>query len=638
MGKRTFFDDDEGPAERFDLQLLRRLARYIAPHKGLIALAVSCTLLSMGARLGWTYLFAPAIDRVADKGGVSALKPLLLGFLLLPLVWFVLQFIQIYTVNYVGQHGMHRLRRELFGKLQRLSPSYYDKNPLGRIMTRVTNDAEVLNELFSSGVVAAIADVVMLVGILAMLFYLNASLTLRVICLVPFVALASILFRKFAHAAFRKVRRRLAALNAFLQENISGIRIVQAFNREERSQQRFEELNGRLRNANLEAVLCFSLFFPAIEFLAICGSVIVIWYGGNIVLGQPLSELTDPSFTIGELFGYMLFVGHFFEPLRDLSEKFNILQSAMAAAERIAGVLDTPEEITSPAKPVKLGPFQQSIVFENVWFAYDARKAANDTNASSDAEQATSGKPAVSDKPAAGGDKPAARDWALRDVSFEVKRGERVAIVGPTGAGKTSLISLLARFYDLQQGSIMIDGVDLRLAQLSAVRQKLALVLQDVFLFSGNVTENIRLANDEIGEERVKQAARAVNAEPFIERLPDGYQSLVREGGATLSMGQRQLLAFARALAHDPEILVLDEATSNIDTETELLIQDALEKLFKGRTSIVIAHRLSTIRNADKIVVLHHGRVREVGSHAELLRLNGLYRRLCEMQYGFATT
>jgi ATP-binding cassette subfamily B protein len=477
----------------------------------------------------------------------------------------------------------------MFGHLQRLDIAFYDRNPVGRLMTRLTTDVDALNELFTSGVVAIFQDLFALFGIIIMMFYLNWKLALVALTVLPLLIGVTLWFKLNARESYRKVRTRIARINAFLQEHITGTATVQLFNRESKVQKEFDTVNEDYRLANVDSIFYYAVFFPAVEIISAVGVGLIIWYGGGQVIQNEL--------TIGALIGFIQLSQRFFQPISDLSEKYNILQSAMASSERIFKLLDTPIEITSQLDATQPARVRGHIEFRNVWFAY---------------------------KP---------DEWVLRDVSFEVKPGERIAIVGHTGAGKTTITNLLLRFYDVQQGSILLDGLDIRYWDLTALRKAFAIVLQDVFLFSGDIESNIRLGEDGFDGDRVEYAARQVHAHEFIERLPGGYKAEVKERGATLSTGQKQLIAFARALAFDPRVLILDEATANIDTQTELLIRDALDQLLSGRTSVVIAHRLSTIQNADRIIVLHKGRVREMGTHDELLRLRGIYYRLYQLQY-----
>jgi ATP-binding cassette subfamily B protein len=500
---------------------------------------------------------------------------------------FAVLYTQMVIMNLTGQYIMYDLRKEIFGHLQKLDIQFFDRNPVGRLMTRVTTDVDALNDLFTAGFVAIFGDIFVLVGIVGVLFWMNWRLALVLFSITPFIILVSIWFRRGARVTYRQVRARIAAINAFLQEHISGMSTVQLFNREEKEAEKFEGLNARHRDANIDSIYYYAVFYPVIELIETIGVALIVWYGGGKVIQGTLS--------VGALVAFFQYSQRFYQPISDLSEKYNILQAAMAASERVFKLLDTPVKIEDDgALEVE---HLQSIEFRNVWFAYNEA------------------------------------EWVLKDVSFRVERGERVALVGHTGAGKTTVTALLLRFYEAQRGEILINGVDIRRYRIQSLRRLFAIVQQDFFLFTGTIGENISLGDPGISPERVKTAATRVQADRFISRLPEGYAAAVRERGAGLSVGEKQLLSFARALAFNPPVLILDEATSSIDTETELLIQDAIRTLLEGRTSIVIAHRLSTIRSADTILVFHHGEIRERGTHEELMQIGGLYRRLYEIQY-----
>jgi len=501
---------------------------------------------------------------------------------------FFLNYGQVYILHYTGQRIVYSIREQLFSHLQRLPVQFFDRNPVGRLVTRATNDTDNLNEMFTSVLVNLFQDIFLLLGILVVMFRVHWQLALVSLAVMPLVALVTIQFRVRARDAYRQVRVKLARINATLAENLAGMRIIQIFNQEERKFREFDEINRDHYQSMMQEVRVFATFRPAVEFLSSLGLAVLIWYGGGRVIQNTLD--------FGVLYLFIQYMQTFFRPINDLTEKYNIMQSAMASAERIFMILDTtPEE--DPSEPASLPPVRGEIEFKNVWFAYTGE------------------------------------EWVLKDVSFHVKPGESVALVGATGAGKTSIINLLNRFYDIQRGQILIDGVDIRRVKRQDLRRHIGIVLQDVFLFTGDIESNITLWNPQISAAKVREAARLVNAERFISRMPGGYKAPVHERGAGLSAGERQLLAFARALAYDPAILVLDEATANIDTETEQLIQQALTRLIQGRTTIIIAHRLSTIQHCDKIIVLHKGRIREMGTHQELLKLRGLYYRLYELQY-----
>jgi ATP-binding cassette subfamily B protein len=529
-----------------------------------------------------------AIDAHIAKGDAAGLGGVAGLYLLSLLAGLGVRFAQMFILQMTGQRVMQDMRREIFGHLQRLHVAYFDKNPVGRLMTRVTTDVDAVNELFTSGVVTVFGDLFTLFGIMGVMLALDLRLALVTFAVIPLFFLLTNWFRKGARESFRETRRWVARINAFLQENLSGMSVVQLFRREERNALAFAGINRKHADANMTAIFYYAVFYPAIELLAALAIALIILYGGGSVLRGTV--------TLGVLVAFIQYSERFWRPISDLSEKFNILQAAMASSERIFLLLDTEPQVAGRAGARGLPEVTGRVAFEGVWFAY------------------------------------AGEEWVLKDIDFAVEAGRSVALVGATGAGKTSIISLLTRFYDVPKGRITLDGVDIRELPPPQLRSSLALVLQDVHLFSGTIASNIRLGSA-IPEERVREAARAVHAHHFIEALPQGYETEVKERGATLSVGQKQLLSFARALAHDPRVLVLDEATSSVDTETEQLIQDALRVLLKGRTAIVIAHRLSTIQNVDEILVMHKGRIRERGTHQELLAERGIYWRLYQLQY-----
>jgi ABC-type multidrug transport system fused ATPase/permease subunit len=526
--------------------------------------------------------------RKKDVEGILTIAFLLVSILI---VYFGLNFLQVYAMELAGQKMMHDLRMKLFSHLQSLSVSFFDKNPVGRLVTRLTNDIQNVHEMFTSVLLYLFKDILLLIGIIVLLLHFNREFALVSFSLIPLIFVTTLFFSHRARDAFREIRLKIAQMNAFLQENFSGIKVVQIFRREEENGRRFQKINEGHYLANMRQIFIYSLFVPLIEFLGSGAIGLVIWYGGGKVIQETI--------TLGVLVASLSYMRMFFQPIRDLSEKYNILQSAMASLERIFLLLDQDEKISEPLSPKK-EEIKGNIEFNGVSFSYDGE-----------------GK-------------------VLKEVSFSVHEGETVAIVGATGAGKTSLLHLLERFYEVKEGSILLDGIDIREREVSHLRSQIGLVMQDTFLFAGDVEENIRLGDRKIDGGRVKEVARVVNAERFIRRLPDGYHTKVGEGGETLSAGERQLLAFARALYIDPKILILDEATSHVDPETERLIQEGLARLLKGRTAIVIAHRLSTIQHADRIVVLHKGRVREIGTHTELIARKGLYFRLYQLQSGKA--
>ncbi len=504
-------------------------------------------------------------------------------------VAFGLNYGQNILLHHLGQNIVLTIRGDLFSHLQRMDLAFFDRNPVGRLVTRLTTDTENLSHMYSHVLVSLFKDVLMLVGIVVVMFRLNAELALVSMTTLPLIAVATVMFRTKARAAYRRVRTALARINAELNENITGMRIVQVFNREQHKYTEFEATNKEYYRAGVGEMMVYAVFRPLTEFVGTLALALLVWYGGLRVLGGRMP--------FGLVYAFINYVDMFFGPINALTEKYNTLQAAMASSERIFQLLDTPAKVEDAPDAVSLEKVEGRIEFKNVWFAYNGE------------------------------------DWVLRDVSFTIEPGETVAFVGATGAGKTSIISLINRFYDVQRGEILLDGVNVKRLRLEDLRRSIATVLQDVFLFTGDIRDNIRLGNEEISDERIAEVARLVNADYFIRRLPNGYDEPVTERGSTLSAGQRQLLAFARALAFDPAILVLDEATSNIDTETEMLIQDALPRLIAGRTTIVVAHRLSTVQHADKIIVLHKGKIREIGSHQELLAKRGFYYDLYRLQY-----
>ncbi|HKR62329.1 MAG TPA: ABC transporter ATP-binding protein [Thermoanaerobaculia bacterium] len=610
MADPTDKHEDEG-AKAFDPHLTWRLMKYLRPYRWRALVSVLLVIVSSLFEIAGPAITAVAIDLFVKP--VAGTEPLGMsrrfgewmashgvhlapleginlaaGLYLFTLVGgFAVLYSQMVLMNVMGQYIMYDLRKQIFAHLQRLDIQFFDRNPVGRLMTRVTTDVDALNDLFTAGFVAIFGDIFVLAGIVGVLFYMNWRMALVLFSITPFIVLVSIWFRHGARVTYRQVRARIAAINAFLQEHISGMSTVQLFNREERELAKFDTLNVRHRDANLDSIFYYSVFYPVIELIETIGVALIVWYGGGKVIQGTLS--------VGALVAFFQYSQRFYQPISDLSEKYNILQAAMAASERIFKLLDTPAKIKDEGT-LEIEHFE-SLEMRNVWFAYNNE------------------------------------EWVLKNVSFRVDRGDRIALVGHTGAGKTTITSLLLRFYDVQRGEILINGVDIRRYSMESLRRVFAIVQQDFFLFTGNIAENISLGDSAIGEERIRTAALRVQADRFISRLPEGYASQVRERGAGLSVGEKQLLSFARALAFNPPVLILDEATSSIDTETELLIQEAIRTLLEGRTSIVIAHRLSTIRSADTILVFHHGEIRERGTHDELMHVNGLYRRLYEIQY-----
>jgi ATP-binding cassette, subfamily B, multidrug efflux pump len=577
----------------YDARLMRRLLAYLRPYWRQVLIALVAIVSASTLQLAQPYLMKVAIDDHIAIGDTRGLGFLALAYVVVLIASFGLEYLQTWTLQMTGQRIMFDMRMQIFGHLQRLDIQYYDRNPVGRLMTRVTTDVDVLNELFTAGVVSVFGDIFLLLGIMGALLIMDWRLALIAFTVLPLIALVTQWFRRNVRESYRNVRTWVARINAFLQEHITGMSTVQLFRRERRSFDDFDVVNKGHRDANIESIYYYAVFYPAIELIGALSTAMIIWFGGRWVL--------EGTLTLGSFLAFVLYAQRFYRPISDLSEKFNILQSAMASSERIFKLLDTDAKIVGRLKPaptaVEAGFSRPGIAFEDVSFAY------NDT------------------------------DFVLKNVSFEVKPGERVGIVGATGAGKSTIINLLLRFYDVTTGRILVDGTDVRDFELKDLRRMFSLVLQDVHLFSGTIASNIRLGETGIGDEAVRRAAAAVHASRFIDQMSGGYGTAVAERGATLSVGQKQLLSFARALAFDPKILVLDEATSSVDTETELLIRDALHTLMRGRTTIAIAHRLSTIQDMDKILVLHHGRLRESGTHQQLLAQRGIYFKLFELQY-----
>jgi ATP-binding cassette subfamily B multidrug efflux pump len=580
--------DDEVLGKAYDARLMRRLLVFLRPYRLQVVAAVAAIVGLSIVQLVPPYLTKTAIDTYIPAGDLAGLSLVAILYLAVLVAAFLLEWAQTWTMQMIGQRVMFDVRMRVFTHLQRLDVRFYDRNPVGRLMTRVTTDVDALNELFTAGVVSVFGDVFTLVGILGVLVWLDWRLALVAISVLPLIAVVTQWFRVHVRESYRTVRARIARINAFLQERISGATTVQLFRREAADFAAFDEINRAHRDANIESIFFYAVFYPAVELVSALAASLLIWVGGGWV--------ADGGLTLGALVAFLQYAQRFFRPISDLSEKFNVLQGAMASSERIFGLLDTPVAIEAPARPRTLVP--GPIRFEHVTFAY------------------VPGEP------------------VLKDVSFEVAVGERVGIVGATGSGKTTIVNLLLRFYDVQSGRITIGDVDIRDCDPADVRAVCGLVLQDVHLFSGTIAGNVRLGNPAITNAQVQSAVEAVHAASFIDRLPGGLEASVVERGSTLSVGQRQLLSFARALALDPPVLILDEATSSVDTETEVLIGRALRTLMSGRTTIAIAHRLSTIQNMDTILVLHKGEVRERGTHQELLAARGIYRRLYDLQFG----
>ena len=616
-------DDPLTPASQ-DFRLLWRLLGYLRPHLKAVGVSFVLIVAQAGIDLVGPYLTKVAIDRHIAAGDQAGLARVALLFLLALVLAFAVRFLQTYIMQMTGQRIMQDMRREIFAHLQRLHVGHFDKNPVGRLMTRVTTDVDAVNELFTSGVVTVFGDVFTLAGIMAVMLALDWRLALVTFAVIPLFFLLTDWFRRGARQSFRETRKWVARINAFLQENLSGMAVIQLYGREAKNRADFAAINRSHYDANMQAIFYYAVFYPVIELLAALAMALILVYGGGQVLSGTL--------TLGVLVAFIQYSERFWRPISDLSEKFNVLQAAMAASERIFGLLDTPARVVSPQGALRPAAVEGRVGFEQVWFRY-AEGGPGGRYAQGGPGGAASELPPDGVAGGPGATEPSPGDgYVLREIDFAVEPGRSVALVGATGAGKTSVISLLTRFYDVTKGRVLLDGRDVREWDTERLRSSMALVLQDVHLFSGTIASNIRLGS-EIPMERVRAAAEAVSAHRFIERLPQGYDTEVRERGSTLSVGQKQLLSFARALAHDPRVLILDEATSSVDTETEQLIQEALAVLMRGRTSIVIAHRLSTVQNVDEILVLHKGKIRERGTHQELLARRGIYFRLYQLQY-----
>ncbi len=627
--------EEEVLGKAYDSRLMKRLLTYLRPYKWQVGIALASILLKAGADVLGPYLTKVVVDRylapvrglhtpldhfLSNKSlvGIAQIATLYVGLLLFS---FLLEYLQTYYMQWAGQKTMFDMRAQIFRHLQRMHIGFYDKNPVGRLVTRVTTDVDAVNEMFTSGVVSIFEDVFVLAGIIAIMLHMNWKLALITFAALPLIGIATKIFRDKVRDSYRRIRVAIARINAYLQEHVSGMVVLQLFNREERAYDKFSEVNSVHMDAYKDAIMAHAVYYPVVEVLSAIAIASVIWFGGNDVIRN--------TTTLGVLVAFIQYAQRFFRPIQDLSEKYNILQSAMASSERIFKLLDTPTEIISAAvTKTPNGPGR--IEFDHVWFAYRSVLRENDGGHASSAGVLKTSSPTATDaRPPRAED----ADWVLRDVSFAIEPGETVAFVGHTGAGKTTIISLLMRFYDVQKGAIRIDGVDVKEMDLVDLRRRFGVVLQDPFLFSGTVASNIRLGTSDINDEDVEKAAEDVNLADFIRTLPNGFDEEVRERGSTLSTGQKQLISFARALAHDPKILVLDEATSSVDTETEFRVRDALSRMVEGRTSVIIAHRLSTIQRADKIVVMHKGQVREMGSHQQLLAQHGIYYKLYQLQY-----
>ncbi len=626
--------EDDVVGKAYDGRLMRRLLTYLRPYKGIAFLSLIAILLKAGLDVLGPYLFKVALDLYltphldphtavkhsflsrylsADAAtGITQLAGIYFGALL---VGYLLEFVQTYTLQWMGQKVMFDLRRQIFSHMQSMHIGFFDRNPVGRLVTRLTSDVDALNEMFTSGIFAIFEDVFVLIGIVGIMLSMSWWLALITFSVLPFILFITRIFRKYVRESYRRIRVAIAKINAYTQEHISGMALVQLFNRQERAYKDFEAINRTHMVAFKDSILAYALYYPGVEILSTTAIALVIWVGGAGVLRGTV--------TIGVLVAFIQYSQRFFRPIQDLSDKYNILQAAMAASERVFKLLDTPPEIGSPAlsgpAPAKAEAVTAgAIEFRDVWFTYARLSAEQQAVAASGDAQALAAIPDV--------------EWILRGVSFRIEPGETAAIVGHTGAGKTTIISLMMRFYDVQHGAVLIDNVDVRAQDLKALRSRFGVVLQDPFLFSGTIDANIRMGSP-ITEERMRQAAEEVNLLDFIEAQPAGFQELLHERGSGLSTGQKQLINFARALAHDPSILILDEATSSVDTDTELRVRSALERMVTGRTSVLIAHRLSTVQRADAILVMHKGQLRERGAHQQLLAGRGLYWKLYQLQY-----
>jgi ATP-binding cassette subfamily B multidrug efflux pump len=640
--------EEEVLGKAYDSRLMRRLLTYLRPYRWQVAIALGSIVLKSFADVLGPYLTKVAIDRYlapnAESGagmwhwlsprpltGIAQISTIYIGLLVFS---FLLEFLQTYYMQWTGQRVMFDLRSQIFRHLQRMHVAFYDKNPVGRLVTRVTTDVDALNEMFTSGVVSIFEDLFVLAGIIGIMLCMNWKLASITFAVLPLIIYSTKIFRDKVRDSYRRIRTAIARINAFLQEHVSGMVVLQLFNRERKAYNKFSDINRSHMDAFKDAIMAYAVYYPAIEIFSSIAIACVIWFGGNdIIRSAPVKSLAlefnrhslltfrvvETVASLGVLVAFMQYAQRFFRPIMDFSEKYNILQSAMAASERIFKLLDTPVEVVSPAVTKRPeGPGR--IEFDHVWFAYRDAQTENDVQ--------TVGNNSVSNAT----NEPAP-DWILRDVSFTIEPGETAAIVGHTGAGKTTLISLLLRFYDVQRGAVRIDGVDVKDMDLVDLRSRFGVVLQDPFLFSGTIAGNIRLGTQRIGDADIQKAAEDVNLADFIRALPGGFNEEVRERGSTLSTGQKQLISFARALAHNPKILILDEATSSVDTETEFRVSDALNRMVEGRTSLIIAHRLSTVQRADKIIVMHKGQVREMGTHQQLLAQRGIYFKLYQLQY-----
>ncbi len=594
--------EEEALGKAYDARLMRRLLSYLRSYRIQVAAAVLMLVAASGLELVGPWLTKIALDRAVPTADTGLLGTLAVVFVSALVAAASLEYARTLLTTWIGQRVMLDLRGQVFSRLQRLDLAFFDRNPVGRLMTRVTSDIEVLNEMFTSGVVTIFGDIFTIGAIVTAMLLLDWRLALVSFAVLPLVFLAAILFRRKVREAYRDIRTRLARINAFLQERITGIGVVQLFRQENPTAERFARINESHLQAHLRSITYYALFFPVIEFLTAVAVALILWYGGLRAL--------EGTISIGVIAAFLQYVRRFFRPIQDLSEKYNILQSAMASSERVFRLLDRHPAIEEPENPVVPAEIHGDIEFQGVWFRYPGPGGVDGTDSSDDVTE-----------------------WVLQDISFRARPGERVAIVGATGAGKSTIVNLLLRFYDPQRGRILLDGIDIRDLPLATLRASMGLVLQEVYLFSESAAENISLGRESIDEQNVRRAAARVGADRYVRRLPGGYDQTLGERGSNLSVGERQLLSFARALSGAPRILLLDEATSSVDSEIEAQIDRALEELMTGRTSIVIAHRLSTVQHADRILVLHHGEIRETGTHRELLALGGLYARLYRLQF-----
>ena len=587
--RASVIEEDVVQGKIYDRHLFRRLMRFARPYWPWLVFGVVAIIVASALDVLGPYLTRLAVDRYILPGNIPGLVTIILIYLGVILSSFAIRYAQVFATQYLGQKIIYDLRMAVFNHLQKMDQRYFDRNPVGRLMTRLTSDIEALNQMFTQGIVMIFGDIFLITGIVTIMVTLNLPLALWTFSVLPLLLAASFVFRKKVRVAYGKIRYHLAQINAFLQERISGMAIVQLFNRQQSDFEQFKKLNWDYTRAFIRTIFYYALFYPAVEIISATALAIIIFRSGLMISAETV--------TLGTVISFIQYVRMFFRPISDLSEKYNVLQSAFASSERIFKLLDTQPSIVSPKAGYRTATLKSGVSFQNVWFAYNED------------------------------------EWVLKGIELDIPLGKRYALVGHTGSGKSTLVKLIGRFYDVQQGAVTVDGVDVRQWDLADLRRHMAIVLQDVFLFSGTILDNIRLGRTDIPEERVIEAARRVNAHTFIEQLPGGYRAEIKERGANLSTGQKQLISLARAIVMDPDILILDEATANVDSESEVLIQQALHEVLKNRTAIVIAHRLSTIQHMDTIVVLHKGRIREMGTHQELLANRGLYYKLYLLQY-----